>query len=53
MWAALLLTVHSVPVDANEEEVAAFRAMIPSMEGGWGQTLDSLVQHLAGGPREG
>lgn len=41
-----LLTVHSVPVDANAEEVAAFRAMIPSMEGGWGQTLDSLVQHL-------
>jgi uncharacterized protein YndB with AHSA1/START domain len=42
-----LLTLRSTPVDASEAEHAAFEAMKPSMQGGWGQTLDSLVTFLA------
>lgn len=42
-----LLTIRSRPFDATDEEMAAFREAVPSMEGGWGETIDSLGVFLA------
>lgn len=42
-----VLTVRQVPVDATDDERAAFRAAVPSMDGGWGETLDSLAAFVA------
>lgn len=41
-----VVTVRSWPIDANGAERAAFEGMIPSMNIGWGQTLDQLVGYL-------
>ncbi|MCB9780947.1 MAG: SRPBCC domain-containing protein [Alphaproteobacteria bacterium] len=42
-----LLTLRSTPVQATDEERAAFRAMHEGMEQGWGETLDSLAAFFA------
>ena len=41
-----VLTVRATPLDATDAEAAAFRDAAPSMQTGWGQTLDSLAAHL-------
>ncbi|MCB9663210.1 MAG: SRPBCC domain-containing protein [Alphaproteobacteria bacterium] len=41
-----VLTLRSAPRGASAEEVEAFRAMLPSMDGGWGQTLEALGAYL-------
>ncbi len=38
-----VLTIQAAPWEGSPEEWAAFVAAIPSMEGGWGETLDSLA----------
>jgi uncharacterized protein YndB with AHSA1/START domain len=42
-----LLTIHSVPFEATEEEIRTFEAGRDSMKGGWGGTLDQLEAYLA------
>lgn len=42
-----VLTVRSTPLDATEAQSAAFREALPSMEQGWGQTLDNLAGFVA------
>jgi uncharacterized protein YndB with AHSA1/START domain len=42
-----LLTLRSTPIDATDDEQAAFRGAIPSMAMGWGQTIDSLAAFVA------
>lgn len=42
-----VMTMRAVPINATDAERAAFRDGIGSMQTGWGQTLDSLVRHLA------
>ena len=44
-----LVTVHWVPIDANEAERRTFEAGRPSMNGGWGGTFDQLAAYLAQG----
>jgi uncharacterized protein YndB with AHSA1/START domain len=41
------LTMHSNAVDPTPEEEAAFMKLLPSMNQGWGGTLDQLEQYLA------
>ncbi|MGJ7521442.1 SRPBCC family protein [Variovorax sp. LT1P1] len=41
------LDIHSVPLNANAVETAVFLAGFPSMQMGFGGTLDQLAGHLA------
>lgn len=43
-----VVSLRSEPLNATDAELAVFAAMIPSMHMGWGQTMDSLIGHLAG-----
>jgi uncharacterized protein YndB with AHSA1/START domain len=42
------LTLVTAPINATEDEEAVFAGAIPSMNNGWGGTLDQLEQHLGG-----
>ncbi len=42
-----VMTLRSEPINATPEEREAFKNGIGSMQQGWGQTLDSLVEHLS------
>ncbi|HJV88942.1 MAG TPA: SRPBCC family protein [Holophagaceae bacterium] len=44
------LTLLSAALEATVEEAAAFKAGIPSMNQGWGGTLDALAAHLTPHP---
>jgi uncharacterized protein YndB with AHSA1/START domain len=41
------LTMRGVPVGANDVEQEMFESMFPSMQQGWGGTLDQLADFLA------
>lgn len=41
------VAMHSVPLQATESEQAAFEALLPSMQDGFGNALDQLTQYLA------
>jgi len=44
--AGTLMTLYSEPINATPEERAAFAAGVPSMNQGWGHTLENLEEYL-------
>lgn len=42
------VTVRWSPHDATEKEIEAFNAALPSMNQGWGGTMERLTEYLAG-----